>query len=111
MESSSQFSETTSAAHLLEEFYSLSRKPGKRYTRSTNPAAARFFGKDFLTIVDFLGPIGEDLMVPVECEEDNSVQSFIASSLHRTKKASPRPERSMTKKHETIAEFLIRLGA
>lgn len=111
MESPAKFTETSSAAGLLEEFYFLSGKPGRRYARSTNEAAKTFFGKDFLTIADFLAPIGEILIVPASPERDNTVQTFIKSSLHHTKKISGRTGGFVPKKKETIAEFFIRIGS
>lgn len=108
---STTFKETGAAAGLLEEFYSLSRKRSKRFTRSTNAAATAFFNKDFLTIADFVAPIGEVLTVPApeRPERETSVSSFISSNVHRTKKIS-RSGRVLAQKKETIGDFMIRLN-
>ena len=108
--SSTTFKETNAAAGLLEEFYSLSKKPGKRYTRSTNEAATAFFSKDFLTIADFIAPIGEVLTVPASArpERELTVRNFITSNVHRTKKGT---DRLMPRKKETIADFISRISS
>jgi len=110
MESPTKFIETASAATLLQEFNSLSRKPVKRFTRSTNAAATTFFSKDFLTVADFLAPIGEVLIVPAVRGRDNSVQNFITSNVHRSKKPTLHADRFFIKKEETFTDFLSRLG-
>lgn len=109
MQNNARFTETVSAANLLDAFYSLSEKTGKRYVRSNNPAAATFFGKDFLTIADFLAPIGEVLIVPAARVKENTVRNFITSNLHRSKKTGEQSQASNQKKKETIAEFFGRL--
>ncbi|MBL7995348.1 hypothetical protein JNM05_08240 [bacterium] len=111
MESRTKFIETASAASLLQEFNSLSRRPGKRFTRSTNAAAATFFSKDFLTVADFLAPIGEVLIVPAVRGRDTSVQNFITSNVHRAKKQSVHADRFFIRKEDTFADFLARLGS
>lgn len=110
---STTFKETNAAAGLLEEFYTLSKKRTKRFARSTNEAAQAFFSKDFLTIADFVAPIGEVLTVPAASrpERESSVHSFITSNIHRAKKISVgRGRKSFAEKKETIAAFLARLN-
>ncbi|MBL7959820.1 hypothetical protein JNL27_06220 [bacterium] len=111
MESQTKFTETAAAATLLQEFNSLSRRPAKRFTRSTNEAATTFFSKDFLTVADFLAPIGEVLIVPAVRGRDNSVQNFITSNVHRGKKQAVHADRLFGRKEETFAVFLDRLGS
>lgn len=108
---STTFKETRAAAGLLEEFYSLSKKRTKRFARSTNEAATAFFSKDFLTIADFVAPIGEVLTVPAPArpERETTVSSFISSNVHRTKKIS-RSGRMFAEKKETIGDFVARLN-
>ncbi len=106
----STFKETESAAGLLNEFQKLMPKPVKRYTRSETEAARVFFNKDFLTIADFLAPIGEVLIVTSHSNEERtgSVGHFITTGLHRPKGTQKRPV-LFTHRPETIAEFISRL--
>ena len=96
------FEETHAAAQLLEEFQSLTRK--------TRPPAEEvttvFFDKYYLTMSDFLAPIGSILTKPKARNEN--IHDFIASSIHG-QKAHSRGETgrsaSRAKKLQTIKEF------
>jgi hypothetical protein len=101
------FEETHAAAQLLEEFQSLTRK--------TKPAAedatALFFDKYYLTMSDFLAPIGSVLTRPKHRNEN--IHDFIASSIHGQKSSARREFKhapSNGKKLQTIKEFFESLS-
>lgn len=105
------FEETAVAAKLLDEFFSLSQ-------RSVQTAAASvFFDKQYLTITEFLAPIGSDLtVVKPEARSGGSIENFITSSLKRKKPRTFRDSLAKTlmaaddeQKPMTIKNYLDRL--
>ena len=108
-ESKTNFSETQSASELLDQFHSLTLRPARRITRSRTEAASAFFNKDFLTIADFFGPIGEILVVaaPAKADRAGSVEQFITSNLHRSKR--PQGPKLVLRNKETIGAFFSKI--
>jgi len=103
------FQETAEAAKLLNDFYSLMQK------EKTPSSTAVFFDKDYLTIAEFLAPIGGILTArPVE-QPNSTIQSFITSSLkHKQGPANRTKRKTLTEllsdsNSETIQEFLDRI--
>ncbi|MBX7151323.1 hypothetical protein K1X84_06755 [bacterium] len=112
MSESKAFEETTVAAKLLDEFFSLSRHSVQ------TTATSVFFDKQYLTITEFLAPIGNDLAVAKpEMRSNGSIENFIATSLKRKKPNAFRNTLAQTLmvtndelKPMTIKNFLDRLS-
>lgn len=106
------FEETAVAAKLLDEFFSLSQRSAQ------TAAASVFFDKQYLTITEFLAPIGSDLaVVKPESRSSGSIENFIATSLKRKKPHTFRDSLAQTlmavkdqPKTMTIKNFLDRLS-
>ena len=98
------FEETRAAAKLLEEFHALTRKSKPQ----TENASHVFFDKYYLTMADFLAPIGSELTQP----KNENIHDFITSSVHGTAKKAPletyRPPK--VKKLQTIKDFFTSLN-
>ena len=102
------FQETAEAAKLLNEFYTLTQKD--------KPASstAIFFDKDYLTIAEFLAPVGDILKAKPVDQANATIQNFITSSLGSKRKQSNetlRVRKTLKQllndpKSETINEFL-----
>ncbi len=97
------FEETHAAAKLLDEFHSLTQK-----TKPPKEDAANvFFDKYYLTMADFLAPIGSVLTRTAR----ENIHDFILTSVHSPAKSSALNHVPVKgKKLQTIRDFFSSLN-
>lgn len=74
------FEETGIAANLIGQFTAM-RRTGKKSLQSTPATASDFFSKDILTMLDFLQPLGMDIITTPAAAPSHTIESFFNSSL------------------------------
>ncbi|HMW35189.1 MAG TPA: hypothetical protein PLH27_04230 [bacterium] len=77
---SKPFEETGLAAHLLSQFTSM-RRTTKKSVQTAPALANDFFSKDILTMLDFLQPLGTDIIATTASPPSHTIESFFNSSL------------------------------
>ena len=86
---------------------------GWRVQEKQPSSTAVFFDKDYLTIAEFLGPIGDVLKARPTDNSNATIQNFITSSIgkHKQDAQTKRARKTLSEllndpKSETIKEFL-----